>query len=220
MRRHLTVATLLLLSITFAPAAAGQTCSCNAPDSSCTVSVTCQRGCTTVCASQDACYAACGNPEADLFKVRVTITAEKANGKQVAAKLTSQTRKKVEFQPNSAGELVSFDLKNAPLWDALEFLAKHGKVTVGGIEFKKLRTIRDLLLNGGKVSVNFGDISVKDVLAKLSSLTGLRFRVTSGKARSLVSISVKEVTLNEFIAQVESQTGVKITPMGTRIARK
>lgn len=220
MKLPLTIITLLPALIIFTPTVTGQTCSCKAPDESCEVRVTCRHGCTAVCSTNNSCYAACGNFEVDLLHARVTLKINKGDSKQIAASLTRQTGRKIEFVPNKMDERFSIDLKNGPLWNALEFLSKRGHVAVNGTDFEKFQEIRRTMLKGGKVSVNFNNVPVKDVVEKLSFLSGLPFHVESGDAESLLSISLQGVTLSEIVARISAQTGVKIEQTKRRASTK
>ncbi len=220
MKVSLTVVALLLSLITSVPTVTGQTCSCKATDASCEASVTCGRGCGAICAPKDACYAACGNFEADLLHVRITLKINRGDSKEIASKLTSQTGKKIEFIPKNVNETVTLDLKDSTLFYALNLLSQRGRVTVNGTDFEKFQKIRALMLRDGKVSINFNNVPVKDAVDKLSFLSGLPFRVVSGDAEGLVSISLQEVTLSEIIDRISEKTGVKIEQTRKRASLK
>lgn len=220
MKLPLTVVALLLVLMSFTPTVKAQTCSCKAPDSDCNAEVTCKKGCTAFCASNDACYAACNDMDVDLLRVRVTLKMEGLNANRIAAALSRRARKKIEFIPNDERQQPSVDFNHTPLYDALEHLSLRGKVIVGGVEFEKFKEIRRMMLNGKKLSMSLNGITVKDAVAKLSSLSGLPFRVESGDDGSLLSISLHDVTLDEIIARISGQTGVKIEQPGKRSSTK
>ncbi len=214
MKAPLIVAALLLSLVTFVPAATGQTCSCKAPDAPNEVSVTCRHGCGAICAPNNACYAACGNFETDLLHVRVTIQINKGGSKEVASLLTSQTGKEIEFVPRKMNDRFTLDLKDSPLFSALDILSKRGQITVNGTDFGKFQKLRTLMLRGGKVSLDFNNVPVREAVDKLSFLSGLRFHIVSGDAQAPVSISLQDVTLDEIVTRISEQTGVKIMKAG------
>lgn len=74
----------------------------------------------------------------------------------------------------------------------------------------KLERLRSMILAGGKISLEFTNIPVRDAVAKLSFLTVLPFHVKDGNADQLLTIALREVTLTETVAIISSQTGVKI----------
>lgn len=213
MRLTLTGAALLLLSLSFAPAAAGQTCACNAPDGTCNnVSVTCSRGCSAICAGKDSCYAACGNFEADLLHVRVTLTVVNGDGKEVSDKLTSESGTAIVFVPRRAKEPFNINLVDSPLYDVLSVLANRGRITVKGEDFRKIQRIHDMMLKDGRLSITFSNVTAQVALDKLSFLSGRSFVVESGDAAAQVNLSLRQATLEEIVAAISKQTGVKVGP--------
>lgn len=220
MKAPLTIAALLLTLITFAPTVTGQTCSCKASDAPCEVSVNCRRGCGAICAPNDACYAACGNFEADLLHVRVTLKINKGDSKEVASLLTSQAGKEIGFVPRKINDRFTLDLKDSPLFNALDILSRRGRITINGTDFGKFQKLRTLMLRDGKVSINFNNIPVRDAVDKLSFLSGLTFRVMHGDTKAPVSLSLQKVTLDEIITQISEQTGVKIERTGKSTSNK
>jgi len=174
--------------------------------------VTCPRGCTALCGPKDACYAACGKVEVDKSYARITLKIDSGDSKEIASLLTRHSGRNVKFIPDKVKEKArySFDLNNDPVWNALKFFAKYGTVTVDGTNFRSLEKLRRRMLKGERLSVNFTNVPVGDAVAKLSFLSGLPFSVESGDTGKLLSISLEEVTLNEIVARISAQTGVKI----------
>lgn len=214
MKAPLTITALLLSLITFVPTVEGQTCSCKAPDGSCEFSGTCRRGCSAICAPNDACYVACGNFEADLLHVRVTLKINNGDSKEVSSSLTSQTGKRIEILPRKANDRFTLDLKDSPLFNALDILSRRGRITVNGTDFGKFQKLRTLMLREGRVSIDFNNIPVRAAVDKLSFLSGLGFRIVSGDADTHLSLSLHEVTLSEIVTRISEQTGVKIEQTG------
>lgn len=212
MKLTLTSAALLLVLLTFAPAAAGQTCTCNASDGSCDVSVSCSRGCSAVCTSHNACYATCGNFESQLLSVRVTLTGNGLDGKAVSDQLTTQTHTEIVFVPRKTKRHYNLDLKDTPLYNALKVLHKRGKVTVNGKDFGIIQRIGASMSGRGKVSVKFDSLAVRDALDKLYFLTGQSFSVESGDPDAVVTLSLPNAKLVQIIADIEKQANVKIRP--------
>ena len=92
----------------------------------------------------------------------------------------------------------------------LDHLYTRGKVTVNGKDWGEYRKLRTAAAESRKLYVNFNDISVRDALAHLSFLSKRRFRVKSGDAEKIFSLSLQKVTLSEMIDRISAQTGVKI----------
>lgn len=206
----LTFASLLLL-VTLSPIALGQTiCSCKAPDGSCNAKTECQRGCTALCGSRDACYTACGGTEADMSYARITVKLENETSDIIGASLTRASGRKIVFMPRRKAARYSIDLNNHPVWNALKFLSKRGMVLVDGTPFYKLEELRRKLLKGEKVAINFEELTVGDAVAKLSFLSGRVFRVEPEGAGKRLSISEESASLNQIVSRISAESGVKI----------
>lgn len=211
MKLILTSAALLLSLLAFAPTAAAQSCSCDAPDSSChNVEVTCSGGCGAICGPKDACYAACGNFESDLLHVRVTLTTNGGDANEVTSQLKRQTDKVIEFLPRKPKDTFNLDLKGFPLFSVLDILSKRGVVKVNGTDFRKFQKLRTLMLKGGRVYIKLNDVTVQEALDKLTVVTGRPFRVKSGDATAPISLSLKAATYRDIAASISRQSGVKI----------
>lgn len=220
MKLRLTVATLLLSVTTLVPVVNGQkkVCSCKAPDTTCNANVSCsEHGCTVICGSKDGCYAKCGQ---DLLVTQFSLKLVKKDANVIASALSQQTGKTIEFIPRRASDRFNVDIKDDDLWSTLEHLSTRGQVKVNGEDWSKYQKLRRVALEGGKLYVDFNDISVRDALAHLSFLTGLGLRVGSGDAEKLLSISLQEVTLGEMIESIATQAGVKIEQTKKSMARK
>lgn len=214
-----TIAISLLSLITLAPSALSQkTCVCKSPDGGCETSIGCsQHGCTAICGHNNGCYAKCGR---DLLITVFTLKLVNKGSREIVSALSRVTGKDIEFVPRKPNGSFTIDIKDDDMWNALDYLYERGKVRVNGVDWEKYRQIRRGVLEGGKMSVEFNDISVKDALGHLSFLSGLQFRVGSGDAEKLFSISLREVTLGEVVARISSQTGVRIEQTKKRASMK
>ena len=219
MKRSLTLATLLLSLITLTPTVTGQkrTCSCKAPDRKCNVSVTCSRGCTAICGSNDGCLAKCGK---QLIKTRFTLKLVDKGAKTIASALSRRTGRTIKFVPRTAGDLFSIDTKTDDLWTAMDYLDERGKLYIDDVPWENYQEIRRRMKDGKLRSVTFDNISVREALAHLSFLSGLRLVVKSGNAAKLLSlVDLQDLTLDEIIARISAQTGVEIEQRSTLIRR-
>lgn len=209
MKLPLTIATLLILLSTLSPTGTSQKrCSCKAADGSCNASVTCrQHGCTAICGTNSACYSACGK---DLLSTRFTLKLVKKGSKEIAFALSQHTGRNIEFVPRRRNDRFNIEIKDDDMWNTMEYLYQRGKVRVIGVDWGEYRKLRRATSEGAKMSVDFNDISVRDALDQLSFLTGLQFRVESGDAEKLISISLREVTLGEIISRISAETGIRI----------
>jgi hypothetical protein len=213
MKIPLSIIVLLLSLIMFAPTVAGQTCACKAPgNKGCTATATCPHGCTALCGPKDSCFATCGTIGGDNLQARITIKVENGDGNKVASLLTEKSGRKIIFIPNPRRKktLTSFELNNAPVWNALDLLSKYGNVLVSGVSFDSLKELRHGMKSGQKVSMHFTDTSVTNAVAELAFVSGKPFRVLEGNGEKLLSISLEKATLRQIIDKISAQAGVRI----------
>jgi len=187
----------------------GQTCSCTAPDGSCSVTITCPGGCVRYCGNKDDCWAEC----AGSFEDRTTVaTVEIKDGTypQLVKALRSSSGKDLEFIPTKPDARLDVVFKGAPLWNALEFLSDRGKLRIDGRDFEVLRKQRKVLLSGGRTSFSVKNRPVSTFVNDMSFLTGLHLRIVAGRRSAVVNIDLRNVTLRQILNLVSKQTGTKI----------
>lgn len=211
MKLPLTIATLLLSLVTLAPTATSQkkTCSCQSPDRTCNTTVECsQNGCTSICGSNSVCYTSCGK---DMLVTPFTLKLTTKNSAEIVSALSSYTSKKIEFVPWRRNGPFNIDIKDDDIWNTMDYLYERGKLKLGGVDWSEYQKMRKTASKGKKISqVDFNGISVRDALAHLSFLSGMPLRVESGDAEKPLTLSLREVTLDEVVSRISAQTGVKI----------
>jgi hypothetical protein len=143
--------------------------------------------------------------------MQVSTRQTKSTSKKVASELSHITGQSVVFTPFKADDAISFDVKRAALWDVLEILSASGKIEIAGEDFSKLQRVRKALVTGEKMSFCVHNASVERTIAEFASLSGMPIRATSGDPKTIVTLSVKDVTFEEVLAQLSSQTGVEIS---------
>jgi len=118
----------------------------------------------------------------------------------------------IEFVPfeRNRQKRYTLQINKDDVWNTLDFLFKEGTLKVSGMDFGVFEKMRRDMLSGKKISVNFKSISVREALANLAFLSGRRFHVTSGDPNQLVSISVKDFTLDEVVSDIVTRTRVAI----------
>jgi hypothetical protein len=210
MKKLAAIALTALLLIIPVPRVLARDCSCVALDGSCSASVSCPKGCTAYCPSGK-CYAKCLDSfwETD-FRQQVTLQMRGGSSRKLSAALARITSKEIVISPNKADEAYTFDFKEASLWDVLEVLSENGKVQIAGEDFGKLLGIRKAFISGEKMSVCIHQASVRHLVDQLAILSGLSIRATSGNLDTLVTLTLKDVTLKEVVAEISEQTGVQI----------
>ncbi|MDT5270820.1 MAG: hypothetical protein QOH49_3006 [Acidobacteriota bacterium] len=219
----LTSAFALFLALAFTttayPALVRETCSCSAPDGSCSASVTCTGGCTKYCGNNDNCHAACSGAFGYL-DTEVSIEMQSASYSQLVDELARASGKEINFTPKVPETPFNVGFKRAPLWEALKLLSEQGTVQVAGQDFEKLRRLRRSLLGGEKFSFCVKNTSVNTFVNDLAGLTGLPLRVTSGRPTATINLQLQDVGLTEMIAAVSEQTGTRIIEAGAESSSK
>lgn len=211
--RLLAASLLMGLLLLNTPAAATfESCSCAADDGSCSASISCAGGCIAICPS-GGCRAVCSGGYAGFmdYMMPISMSQTHSNSKQVADELAHITGQPVVITPFKAGDTITLDLKKAALWDVLELLSASGKIEIGGEDFAKLQNIRKALVSGEKMTVCIHSTSVQRVLDELTSLSGLRIHASSGDPKTVVSLALKDATLDDILAQLSSQSSVEIS---------
>lgn len=200
---------IALLILTVSGSGTFESCSCGADDGSCSANVSCGGGCFALCPS-DGCRAGCSGAGMDLM-MQVSIQQTASNSTQLSSELARVTGQPIVFTPFNGDGAISFDVKRAVLWDVLDAMSQSGKVEIGGEDFSKLKRIRSALVTGEKMAFCVHNVSVQRIVSELTSLSGLPIRATSGDPKNVVNLSVKNVSLEEFLAQMGTQSGVEIS---------
>jgi hypothetical protein len=139
MRRVLAVLTFCLGFTGWSQIANGSSCSCTAPDRSCSTSITCAKGCWATCASGGACSSGCGGSDGgDIDFQNYSSTTGRAEPFSWGAKEESPAAlsQRVSehfgvpfaYTPNDPRETLNADLKELSLADLRHFLAQRGAV--------------------------------------------------------------------------------------------
>jgi hypothetical protein len=221
--RKLTTAVLtttftLALAFAFTPSAyptfVRESCSCSAPDGSCSASVTCTGGCTKFCGNNDNCSASCSG-HYGFLDTEVTLEMQNATYSQFVTELAHTSGKDITFTPTIPNMRFNAGFKRATLWDALRLLSDQGTVQVAGQDFEKLKRLRRSLLTGEKFSFCVTNTPVNTFVNDLAGLTGLSLRITAGRPTATVNVKLQEVALSDMIRAVSEQTGTKIIEEGT-----
>jgi hypothetical protein len=184
-------------------------CSCVAPDGSCSASVSCQGGCIKFCGNNNNCSASCSGGHAALGE-EVTFDLQNAGYPELVAELSRRTGKELVFSPTKPDMIFNAGYKRAILWDALKALADQGTLYVGGNDFEKLKRLRKILLSGERITFCVTNTPVNTFVSDMSGLTGMTFRITSGRPMTTANVQLQNVTLSEIVAAVSEQTHTKI----------
>lgn len=190
-------------------------CSCAAPDGSCSATISCKAGCLHFCGNNGNCYAECADdPLAD-----VSVEMNHVTYPQLVAVLTRIGKRRLEFTPSEPNAFLDISFKRATLWDALEYLSDRGTLQVEGKDFESLRTLRKVLLSGARTPFTVTNTPVNKFVNDMAFVTGLPIRIVSGRFNAPVNLKLRNATLDEILVRASEQTGVKIT-QGTPVRHK
>ena len=190
------------------------TCSCSAPDGSCSVTITCQGGCNYWCDNNDDCWAECSGFFGALA-LETNLEIVDGSYSQLTAKLADISGRDISFSPIRGEDprslvISNLGFKKAPLWSALAVLSDRGTVRIAGKDFQSLRRLRKALLAGKRVNFGVKNTPVNIFVTDVAGLTGLPLRIVSGSPMALANVELREATLEEIIKKVEEETGTRI----------
>jgi hypothetical protein len=143
--------------------------------------------------------------------MEVSLELENVTYPQLVAELSRFNGREIVFSPTKPDLVFNAGFKRAVWWDVLRFLADRGTLSVGGKDFEKLRMLRKILLSGERIAFCVNNTPVSTVLSDLGGLTGLTFRIRSGRPMATVNVQLQNATLNEIVAAISEQSGTKIT---------
>lgn len=191
-----------------------QTCSCSAPDGSCSATITCHGGCNAACDNDDDCWAQCSGYYG-ILGVETNLEITNGTYSQLTAKLADISGQEISFSPVNGEDpksqvISNLVFKKTPLWKALAVLSDHGTVRIAGRDFESLRRLRKALLAGKRVNFSVNNTTVNVFVTDLAALTGLPLRIAGGSPMALVNVELTDVTLDDIIDRVRRETGTKI----------
>jgi hypothetical protein len=211
MKICLTLASILLCSSFLCSRAIGQvTCACeNVSKSTCHGSIKCPEGCTALCAAGDVCYLSCKN---DMVGKRLNLKFVNQDGMSIATKLSEETQKTITFTPypKRQNERYTYELKNQSMWTLLNYLNKRGSVRVNGMEFRRFRKMKREAQDGSPLAARFEGMTAQEVMDKLEFLSQVPLRIRSGDPQTIVSVNLRNKTLDQILRDISKQSGVKI----------
>ena len=189
------------------------TCSCTAPDGSCSATITCHGNCQKYCGNNDNCRAECSGFYG-LLATETSIEISFGTYSQLVSELARISGKDISFAKSRASteepEIGILGFQKAPLWNALEFLSDRGTVRIGGKDFESLRRLRKSLLSGERINFGVKNTPVNTFVTDLAGLTGLPFHITSGEPTALANVELEQVNLDEIVAEISKRTGTNM----------
>lgn len=227
MLKRLVLIVIALAVLGLPGSAQAESCSCTAPDGSCSASISCSGGCLAICGSGQQCSAKCSGsttdrtplepnplqaPAADMRhylgerdEPLVTLEIQDATGQEISSALREQFNLPVEFRLPEAGERLSIDASNMPLGEVLQALSSRGAVaavTDAGGAGARLSTL---------VSMQVQDFAPAEVAHLLGDVLGATVAFTAVDGNARISLDVKNIPASEVLVLL-SQYGQVSTP--------
>lgn len=217
----LTSAIILVFAVglSSSPAAAFDDCNCEAPDGSCSASISCAGGCIRFCGPSGNCYAECSGAY-EFLGMETTLEVQNGTYPELVTKLAHLAGKQLVFSPTKPYVVFNMGFKRSPFWNALDLLSDQGTVQINGQDFEKLKRLRRILLSNERITLCVKNTRVSTFVSDMGGLTGLPLRVSSGSPTSIVNIKLPEATLDEMLAKVSEQTGTKIVEARSDVAKR
>ena len=202
------------------------TCSCTAPDRSCSASITCSGACSAVCSNNGDCSAKCsggsgtepftpfltelpGPGEGDSGAVAlqdkrnnlVSLNLESASSREVSAALTELAGVPVVWMPKRSGFTISMQVQDYPMDLLLASLAKRGAVAVMGRAPETRATPRNTSLSRS-VTVQAMDADVTTLSSLLGELLQGTVELKAKDPKLIVNLDMKEMPVREVVRQL------------------
>ena len=225
--KRLLVVVAVLLALVFSPAPAfAHSCSCNAPDGSCSASVSCPGGCYAICGTGGACGSGCSggggsgwNPESQGLTrppkggppkdpATITLSARDMTSTDLATVLGTHLNTAVTFVPANPAETYSVDINNMPAEEFLTALAEFGAISTADGTPKKNEE-----LSSAKVTLQVRDSTAGEVVAMLNQLMGRSgSKLKAGNPDEELSLDVQQMNLGTLVEGLAATTSIRVVP--------
>lgn len=204
----LTIIIVLAFALTRSTSSAvRESCGCSAPDGSCSASGSCTGKCTAQCPS-GGCNVSCSG--FGFLGTEVSMQMRGGTSPKLLNELARRTGKSMSYTAGRPEGPFNLSARRSSVWDLLELLSNNGTVTVEGEDFENLKTTRQAMMNGERLSLAVHGLTAAEYVAHLAALSGQRLYIKAGDANAMVNFNVENVTLEEILQKVSEETGVQI----------
>lgn len=182
-------------------AAANRSCSCDAPDGSCSASVSCSgNSCIAICSPGGGCYAECFDyvttpPQLELRKKPVSLEGRSLEAWRAQDALEQLTGLAVRFSAAHAGDTVSFQAENLPASEVIEAFARVGAVAVFEAAPDEAGAWRT-----AAVSMKLREASGADLRRILSEVLGREVGFWPASSEGTINLSARGVRGADLVA--------------------
>lgn len=221
---------VLLLVLTVS-AVKAESCSCNAPDGSCSASISCSGGCVAICGSGGSCTAQCSSsgpghtpfqrgtlelpePAAERSKPFTSRVLPKAVGAQllnmdlrsaaadeISSQLSVLAKIPIRFIPAPGEETLSVQLKGFPLDELLSALAKRGAVIIDGQNYERAPAKTRTGEVDRRVTFEAHQVDAAGLSQMLSGILGREVEVRV-QSGTRFDLQAKDISIDELLRYV------------------
>lgn len=229
MKRTLSFAVLFL--VLTVSAAKAESCSCSAPDGSCSASISCSAGCVAICGSGGSCTAQCsssGPGHTPFIKGASTIPGRSAAGsepltsralpksvgsqllnidlrsataEEISNQMSAAARIPIRFVPAPGEETLSLQLKGFPLDELLSALAKRGAVVIDGRDYERTPAKTRTGGDDRRVTFEAHQVDATGLSQMLSGILGQEVEVRV-QPGARFDLQAKDISIDELLGYV------------------
>jgi hypothetical protein len=217
---------LFALAVLLLPAAVfADSCSCNAPDGSCSASTSCPGGCYAVCANGGGCASGCsggggsGNwhprtnnlsgASADPDRL-LNLSAQSLTAGDVSAMLSQYLGEAVEFVPLDPAELYSIDVSRMPSGEFLTALSEFGAIATPGKEPPR-ESGASRGIPESEVSIKLERTTAGQVAAILGQfITSPGWLLEAGDPQEELSLEVQHMSLEDLLRGLDATSSIRL----------
>lgn len=217
---------LILFVFLLIPSTAwADSCSCRAPDGSCSASISCDGGCAAMCGIGGACTAQCvgggnGDPKPlepllrapaegmDLYGTTLSreaaeqlvhLDVQDASDQDISEVLQDLTGLVVEFRTNDPADRLSLNASGIRVRDLLKLLASRGAVAIRGHRAPWQPPLEDALRETN-VTLSVQKISPGRVVSMLADILGAPMTFEPTVEDAVITLDVKNAPVGEVLS--------------------
>jgi len=204
-------------------------CSCTAPDGSCSASITCSGGCIATCGTGGNCSAKCssasgggtnggrqqpapleGDPTAGAMQGRlVNLDIQSANSRDISELLSAQLGLSVGFVNAGPEDMLTVHAVDFPVDELIAWLRRFGSVAVSD---------KPIAAPGAglgvpsdqRVTLQASDASAQTLVELLGEILGSEVRFTPRDPQLRISVDVKDASVGEVLEVLERYGTVEV----------
>jgi hypothetical protein len=215
MKRVLVLLTSSLAIFSWSQVAQGSSCSCTAPDRSCSTSITCSNGCWSACSSGGSCSSGCGGSGGgDTDHQTYSSTTGQAEpfswganeinpAVDLSQRVSQHFKLPFAYVPNDSQEVLNVDFKELSLADLRHILARRGAVANADHDPAAKWDQADALAT--HYTARADNAQLAQIGEALNRVSSGAFSLTFKQPQSRMTVDIKGVTAAD-LARIFSRT--------------